>query len=201
MTMMQLLGVGVAAASVGVWVLAYLIALFVTRPGRPEPAPPTPDLGPEPPAVAGLLAGGWAPTEDLAEATLIDLAARHHLEFRQPGNDPVQTTVHVTDPRPTGLNRYEQMIFDRVAALAVGGVVPLTALPFRDPAPATGFAKRITPAVSADRRARGLSRRRSGPAQLTALTAVAVAAGIGLAMATMLLTTRPGHGPSPVFAG
>jgi hypothetical protein len=32
---------------------AYLVALLVTRPARPEPAPPTQDLDPEPPAVAG----------------------------------------------------------------------------------------------------------------------------------------------------
>src|SRR5690242_10125353 len=97
MSATQLLAVGVLLASVGVWVVAYLLALLVTRPARPEPAAPTQDLGPEPPAVASLLAAGWVVTEDAGEATLIDLAARRYLEFRQPGNDPAQTTVHVRD--------------------------------------------------------------------------------------------------------
>src|SRR5512142_33233 len=136
MTLTWLLAATVAVASVGTWVLAYLLALLATRPSRPVPAAPTQDLGPEPPAVAALLAGGWTLTEDAAEATLIDLAARRYLEFRQPGDDPVQTTVHVREPRPVGLNRYEQMVFDRVCSLAVDGVVPMTALPFRDPAQA-----------------------------------------------------------------
>jgi hypothetical protein len=192
----QLFAVGLAVASVGAWVLAYLLALLATRPARPEPAPPTQDLGPEPPAVASLLAGGWAPTEDAGEATLIDLAARHYLELRQPGNDPVQTTVHVRDPRPAGLNRYEQIIFDRVCSLAIGGVVPLTALTFRDRAQAAGFVKRVRAAVVADCRARGLSRRRFGPTVLTVLNVLAVAAGVGLAAAVLMLTARQDAGPS-----
>ena len=188
MTGNQILGAVVAVLAVGGWILAYLVALLVTRPVRPRPLPPTPDLGPEPPAVAALLAGGWLLTENVAEATLIDLAARRHLEFRQPGNDPAQTTVHVVTAKPTGLNRYEQMVFDRVCAVAVDGVVPLTALAFRDPAQANGFGKRVRAAVIADSRARGLSRRRFGPASLAVLTAVSVAAATSLALAVLLLT-------------
>jgi len=41
----------------------------LTRPVRPEPAPSAMDIGPESPAVAALLAGGWTLTEDAAEAT------------------------------------------------------------------------------------------------------------------------------------
>ncbi|GIH19887.1 DUF2207 family protein [Rugosimonospora africana] len=196
MTTSQLAATGLAVASVGVWVAAYLVALLVTRPARPEPAPPTQDLGPEPPAVASLLAGGWVVTEDAGEATLIDLAARRYLEFRQPGNDPVQTTVHVRDPRPAGLNRYERMIFDRVCSLAVNGVVPLTALTFRDPAQATRFGRRVHAAVVADCRARGLSRRRFGPTELTVLNVLAVVCGFGVAVAVLLLTDHAKGGPS-----
>src|SRR5258705_13439461 len=119
-----LLGVG----SVGVWFALYGLALLITRPARPQPAPATQDLpGTEPPAVVSLLASRWDLTEDAAEATLIDLAARRFLEFRQPANDPAQTTIHVRDPSPSGLNAYEQRIFDRVARLAVDGGLPLTA--------------------------------------------------------------------------
>jgi hypothetical protein len=201
MSITQLFAGAVAVASVGAWVLAYLLALLVTRPARPDPAPPTPDLGPEPPAVASLLAGGWALTEDAGEATLIDLAARHYLEFRQPGNDPAQTTVHVRDPRPAGLNRYEQMIFDRVCSLASGGVVPLTALTFRDSDQASGFLKRVRAAVIADCRTRGLSRRRFGRTVLTILNVMAVASGVGLGAAVLMLTAHQHDGPSFRAAG
>ncbi|GAA5191149.1 hypothetical protein GCM10023322_47850 [Rugosimonospora acidiphila] len=190
------LAAGLAIVSVGVWGVAYLLALLATRPAHPEPAPSTQDLGPEPPAVASLLACGWVLTEDAAEATLIDLAARHYLEFRQPGNDPRQTTVHVRDPRPAGLNRYEQMIFDRVTSLATGGVVPLTALTFRDPAQAKGFRKRVEAAVIADCRKRGLSRRRFGPAALAVLNVLAVVCGFGLAAAVMLMPDSKNAHPS-----
>jgi hypothetical protein len=201
MSATQLLAAGLAVVSVGAWVVAYLLALLVTRPSRPEPAPSTQVLGPEPPAVASLLAGGWALTEDAAEATLIDLAARHYLEFRQPGNEPAQTTVHVRDPGPAGLNRYEQMIFDRVCSLANGGVVPLTALTFRDRGQANGFRKRVEAAVVADCRARGLSRRRFGPAALTVLNVMAVVCGVGLAAAALMLTDEQNGHPSFVAAG
>src|SRR5256885_10599693 len=119
----QLLAIALGVASVGVWFLLYGAAVLVTRPARPEPLPATQDLpGNEPPAVVSLLAGGWDLSEDAAESTLIDLGARKVLEFRQPGNDPMQTTIHLPDPAPVGLNRYEQRIFDRVAALAVAAV-------------------------------------------------------------------------------
>lgn len=196
MTPAQVVATALAVASVGVWAAAYLVALLATRPAHPEPAPPTQELGPEPPAVAGLLAGGWVVTEDAGEATLIDLAARRYLEFRQPGNDPAQTTVHVRDPRPAGLNRYEQLIFDRVCSLAIGGVVPLTGLTFRDPAEAARFGKRVHAAVVADCRARGLSRRRFGPTVLTVLNVLAVGCGFGIALAVLMLTGHSEGGQS-----
>src|SRR5256714_7094704 len=158
-----LLAPAIAAASVGVWFLLYGAALLITRPARPEPTPATQELpGTEPPAVVSLLAGYWDLSEDAAESTLIDLAARRYLEFRQPGNDPMQTTVHVRDANPPGLTPYERRILDRVTGLAVGGVVPLPALTFRDPAQAAAFEKRLRAQAIPAPRARGPSRRRPG---------------------------------------
>src|SRR5256886_1788819 len=190
-----LLAAAIAAASAGVWFLLYGAALLITRPARPEPVPATQELpGTEPPAVVSLLAGYWDLSEDAAESTLIDLAARRYLEFRQPGNDPMQTTVHVRDPNPPGLLPYERRILDRVVGLAVSGVVPLTALTFREQSQAAAFEKRLRAEVVADARARGLSRRRLGPALLTLLGGAAVLAGLAVGGA-VLLATRHGHDP------
>src|SRR2546423_6271507 len=162
------MGISVAAVALGAgavaaWFLLYVLILLATRPARPEPAPATQELpGAEPPAVVSLLAGYWELSEDAAESTLIDLAARRYLEFRQPGNDPMQTTVHVRDANPPGLTPYERRILDRVTGLAVGGVVPLPALTFRDPAQAAAFEKRLRAQAIPAPRARGPSRRRPG---------------------------------------
>src|SRR4051794_40161134 len=103
--------------------------LLITRPRTPRADPANPDLGDEPPAIVSLLANGWDVTEDAAEATLLDLAARGYFEVRQPGNDPRATTIHPLPPPPDDrLTTYEARVVNRVGALAVGGVVPLTAL-------------------------------------------------------------------------
>jgi hypothetical protein len=124
---------------VAIWFGIYGLVRAATRPFVPDPAPATEDLGPEPPAVASLLVNHWEVTEDAAESTLLDLGARHILEFRQPANDPHQTTIHIRQPNPTGLSAYEQRVFDHVNSLAAGGVVPLTALTFRDKAQAAAW--------------------------------------------------------------
>ena len=48
-----------------------------------------------------LLVNRWTLTEDAAEATMLDLAARRFVELRQPGNDPLHTTVHLPGSRRT----------------------------------------------------------------------------------------------------
>src|ERR1700753_4076034 len=128
----NLIAGAIIVAPVAVWVGVCGLILLATRPARAGGAPATEDLGPEPPAVVSLLVNRWEVTEDSAESTLLDLGARHLLEFRQPGNDPMQTTVHIRQPNPTGLTAYEQRVFNRVNGLAKGGVVPLPALTFRD---------------------------------------------------------------------
>jgi hypothetical protein len=196
--MIPVLSIAIGTVSVGAWLLLYGLVLLATRPARPEPVPATQDLpGNEPPAVVSLLAGYWDLSEDAAESTLLDLGARRYLEFRQPGNDPMQTTVHVRNPDPAGLTGYERRILDRIAGLAVGGVVPLTALTFRDTDQAAKFDKRIKAEVIADARARGLSRRRFGPALLAVLTVTALLAAVGVGFA-VLLAAR--HSKDPIRA-
>jgi hypothetical protein len=195
-----LVELAIAAAGFVVWSALFGVALLVTRPADVQPAAPTQEFGgTEPPAVVSLLANRWEVTEDAAESTLLDLAARRYLEFRQPGNDPMHTTVHVRDANPTGLTSYEQAIFDRVKGLAVNGMVPMTALTFRNHAQAAGFTKRLDAAVIADARARGLSQRRFSAALVTGL---GVAAGIpALSVAGAIALNLLRHGKLDDDAG
>jgi hypothetical protein len=197
----RLLDAGLIALAIGGWLLAYGLARLVTRPVSPRPGPAGPDLGSEPPAVASLLANRWEVTEDAAEATLLDLAGRRLLELRQPGNDPMQTTVHVRDAAGSGLRPYEQRIMDRIGALAVGGVVPVSALTFRDEAQATRWAKRLRAEVVADARALGLSRRRFGPLASGLLVAAAGLAAVLVAVAAGRYALRSPDGDGGLAVG
>jgi hypothetical protein len=180
-----------AAAGVALWFALFAGALLLTRPADVQPVPPTQDFGgDEPPAVVSLVANRWELTEDGAESTFVDLAARRIIELRQPANDPMQTTVHIREPNPSGLNGYEQMIFSRVAGLAVGGVVPLTALTFRDPAEAKSWSKRINAAIVADARSRGVSQRRFSPTMVSALTILAAIPAFAVGGAVALNVAR-----------
>ncbi|MFJ8580987.1 DUF2207 family protein [Micromonospora sp. NPDC093277] len=174
------LELGAIGASLALFFGAYVLLLSITRPRHIHAAPSSQDLPEEPPAVASLLGTGWQVTEDAAEATLLDLGARGYLEFRQPDNDPYHTTVHLTGTVPAGLNAYEQRVYQRVRDLAMDGVVPLTAMTFRDVKAARSWWKALRKEVVADSRARGLSRRRFGPTIVAFLVIVAVVAAAGI---------------------
>ena len=176
-----------ATASAGLWFLVYALVRLFTRPASPAAAPATMELGPEPPAVVSLLVNRWTLTEDAAESTMLDLAARKFFELRQPGDDPLQTTVHVpaTAPPAEALHAYEKQVLDRVLGLAVNGVVPLSALTFRDAGQATAWNKRLRASVIADARAAGLSQRRFGPAITTGLLVAAAIAAVGVGLAAL----------------
>jgi hypothetical protein len=188
---------GLVVGSLGAWIGLYGLMLLVTRPRHVTPLPATQDLGPEPPAVVSLVASGWELGVDAAESTLLDLGARKVFEFRQPADDPLHTTVHMRQENPTGLSPYERRVFDRVAGLTVGGVVPLTALTFRDPGRSQTWWKNLRAEVIADARARGLSRRRFSPAIIGTLVGAAVVAATGIA-AGVLHYDRRTQGDDPV---
>ena len=163
------------------WGVGYAVAMVATQPVPARPGPATQVLpGDEPPAVVSVLANAWSVTPDAAAATLLDLAARGYVELRSPDADPRRTTIHVTaeDPgaaaaaaarqarviRVAGgelpLTDYERQMLDHVRGVAVGGVVPLTALTFRDPLRAEAWSTTFTGAVLADVRGRGLVQQR-----------------------------------------
>ena len=87
---------GVIAACVAAWLGVLWLVLLATRARAVKPAPATPDLGSETPAVVALLAGRCSvDTSAAATATLLDLAAQGMVEVDQHGTDPRQLTVRV----------------------------------------------------------------------------------------------------------
>jgi hypothetical protein len=198
------------AATVG-WFVVLGLVMLATRPLPVGPGPATQDLqGDEPPAVVSLLANEWAVTEDAAESTLLDLAARGYLELRQPDADPRHTTVHVTADNaqaaasaaarqarvlratggPVELTDYERQVLDHVGRIAVGGVVPLTALTFRDQGTSARWASRFESSVISDARRRGLIRRRVPAWVATAMGALAAAPGLAFSWTAWELDHR-----------
>lgn len=190
----RIVEVGIVLAALGAWFGLYGLMLLATRPRAVRAAPATPDLGPEPPALVSLVCDGWAFTEDAVEATLLDLAGRKLIEFRQPANDPYQTTVHIGQPSQVDLTAYERRVLDRVQGLAVGGVLPLTALTFRDQQESRQWWKRLRAEVVADARARGLSRRRFSAGVVSVLITAAVLATGGVVLAVVHYALR--HQPT-----
>lgn len=124
----SIVAVGLVAAGLVGWFGLYGLLLVATRPRSVRPLPATRTLGPEPPAVVSLLVNGWQVTEAAAQATLLDLGARRILELRRGTDGRHGTTVHIRQDSPAGLTPYERRVFERVAALAVNGVVPLSVL-------------------------------------------------------------------------
>jgi hypothetical protein len=197
-------------ATVG-WFVVLGLVMLATRPLPVTPGPATQDLqGDEPPAVVSVLANDWSVTEDAAEATLLDLAARGYLEIRQPDADPRHTTVHVTADNaqaaasaaarqarvlrsgggPVELTDYERQVLDHVSRIAVGGVVPLTALTFRDQGTAANWAARFESAVLTDARRRGLIRRRVPAWIATLMGALAAVPGLAFSWTVWELEHR-----------
>ena len=173
-----------AALGLLVWAVVAVAVRIASRPRAVDPAPPNQDLpGDEPPAVVAMLVDDWAVGEGAIEATLLDLAARHHLELRQTGDDPFHTTVHPRRSDPADLNGYERQVLERVDALTEHGAVPVTALAHRDPAEAEVWTKHFAAQVADDARRRGLSRPRRRKYLYTLLAAdLAGAAGVGVTM-------------------
>jgi hypothetical protein len=94
-------------------------AAIATRPPRPVPGPPTPELGTESPAVASLLTNGLVVGPPAAVATLLDLVARGWLRIEHAG----QEVIVLTDQRGREgdiLTRYEQQVLNHIHRLTAG---------------------------------------------------------------------------------
>jgi Predicted membrane protein (DUF2207) len=170
------------AVLAGGW-LAVLAVLRQRTPPPDVPAqPPTGDLGPEPPAVAGMLIRNGHVGDQAAAAILLDLAARQVIGLDQVGQ---QLTLRVPPgPDREDLASYERRVLSQVRALAHGGVLPAQALADGDES-APGWRQDLASDVVADARDRGLATQRFSSATAARLVMLAALAGtaFGLALA------------------
>ena len=153
------------AAATALWLLAVTIVYLRRRPNEPRPEPPTLDLGPEPPAVANLLVHDFRVTRDAVPATLLDLAARGHVELEE--REPGTYVCRLRDPGPGGSEprspeepptAYERRVLELLRRRAVDGVVPAGALTTGPSDESSRWWKEFRSEVVADAQRRGLCR-------------------------------------------
>jgi len=138
-------------------VVVFLARWFVSLPDLPPAGPETSELGPESPALANLLVNRCAVTTAAAAATLLDLAARHHVSLFEAG--PGNTIVRVQHQPAEHLTDYEEQVLDLVREKATGGSAPLEAIEL-DAGDAERWRKDFAKKVVADASRQGLVRKR-----------------------------------------
>ena len=150
-----------AVAAVG-FALVFVVRWTTSFPDLPAPGPETADLGPESPAIANLLANRCRVTTAAAAATLIDLAARRHVELFEIGPAHFGVRIGSEPPEPTAsepLTGYEDQVLELVRTKATGGSAPLEAIQL-DEASTASWRTRFADGVVADAKAHGLLRNR-----------------------------------------
>jgi hypothetical protein len=176
------------AAAVGAAVVMALAARNAPR--RVQAGPPTQELRPEPPAVVDLLVGGFEPGTDAVAATLVDLAARRHLDIEEVagGNVVIRRRAQ---PRPDdALTAYEARVLRHVETVARGrDVVPAEMLTTGPQAASARWRSAFSREVIDDARERGLCVRRWGALDLLVAWGVAGVAGALLVASQELGTT------------
>jgi hypothetical protein len=146
--------IAATAAATAPWLLAVGVVYLRRRPTKPEPGPPTLDLGPEPPAVANLLVHDFRVTQDAVPATLLDLAARRLVEIEE--REPGSYVCRLEQRADTGLTSYEQRVMELLRSRASGGIVPAQALTTGPKEQSKGWWKGFEKDVVGDAQQRGL---------------------------------------------
>jgi hypothetical protein len=180
-----LLGLAILLALL--WCTAFAVRYVASFPKQPDPGPETGELGPEPPAVANLLANRFRLGRPAVAATLVDLAARRLVGLEQVASDRY---VVRTRTRPDeDLLDHERAVLVAVRARATGGSAPLDAIDLGSSTSADSWWERFDESVVADARARGLARSRWSRADWILLGTVA--AGALACAAAALALARP----------
>lgn len=184
----------VAGGCAALWFGLLALLTAWVDPRRVTPGPATLDVpGDEPPAVVNLLATDWDLGHEAVAATLVDLAARRHLEIDLQGDDTfvrLRTRRGNHDP----LTRYEDMVLGHVRSLAAqtdDGRVPAAALSVGPEDTHEHWWRRFRSAVVDDARRRRLSRARWSAGVKALLVALAVPVALALAVAGSTLPDDP----------
>jgi hypothetical protein len=187
---------GVAALLFGVWFAVVLVLSAATMPRLPDAGPATTLSGPEAPAVANLLVHRWRLTPAAASATLVDLAARRHLDIDRIGDGTMLLRVRTVRASPDPLAPWEQEVLALVHARAVNGELPAPAL--LEGASGAWF-DRFRAVVERHAVEQGLARRRWSP-WMGSLATVLLAAPVAAALlAADLFQAR--HATPPTLDG
>jgi hypothetical protein len=144
------------AATTAVWLLVVGAVRAFRQPREPEELEPTLELGPEPPALAGFLAGNFKVRRDAVPATLLDFCARGLAEIKRV--DVNTYACELGDAPREKLTRYEQRVWDLLRSRVRGGVVPAQALTTGPGDESKRWWKGFVNEVVDDAQERGLSR-------------------------------------------
>jgi hypothetical protein len=187
--------VWIATGTVVAFYLYVAVRACAVRPRPVAAASPTFDLGQEPPAVVNLLVERNLDAPRAASATLLDLAARRHVEIFQTADDAEHTLVRLRGPRPAGLTAYERRVLDRVERVAGDRAVPVSQLVERYAEGGEAWHRQLVREVRLEARRRGLIRRSDRDVAGVAGVASAVtAAALLVPLARLALTDIGGLG-------
>jgi hypothetical protein len=180
-----------AAGSAVIWLIVVSVVVLATAQRHPSPRPPSMALGPEPPALAGLLLNNANVPTGAVAATIVDLAARGYLRLDEVA--PGRTICRIVRGPGPDLLAYERHVLDHVASLAVGGVVPADALTTGPTERSRRWWSIFTAAVRDDAFQRGLVRQRVSVLARAVLTAGALvpAAFVGIAVLRWMAERAP----------
>src|SRR5262245_45629564 len=101
-----------AAGGLGLWLILVAVLALATRTKHPEPQPAGLEFGgDEPPAVVNMLASGWKVRGEAMSSTLVDLAARHLIDFERETDGRLVVRLRKD---AANLTPYERQILDLV---------------------------------------------------------------------------------------
>lgn len=146
----------VAAVGTAVWLLVVGAVRVYRQPREPTDLEPTLDVGPEPPALAGFLAGNFRVLREAVPATLLDLCARGLAEIERVDVDTY--VCRLREAPADDLLPYESRVLEHLRDCARGGVVPTRALTTGPGEASKRWWKAFVNEVVDDAQERGLSR-------------------------------------------
>lgn len=145
-----------ASAATIVWLVAVGAIRALRQPREPPELEPSLELGPEPPALAGFLAGNFRVARDAVPATLLDLCARKLAEINRVDVDKYECRIEGASPE--GLTPYERRVLEHLRERARDGVVPTQALTTGPGDESSWWWRAFVREVVDDAQRRGLSR-------------------------------------------